>query len=351
MNTAIITNPTQKAKSRLRDDFSRWMKMKGKSDNTIRDYINDVLAFVLFSGQRDPRNLGGAEVKAFLTHLAADKNVSWKTQSQNLCALVLFYDHFLQQPLGDIGEFVRAMKPPKLPVVFSAGELQRMIDALSGRSKIIGMIQGGASGRIKETICLRVKDVDFERGTIHFIDFTKGKDRYVPMPECLRSPLHHHLASLKARFDADGGWLVSLPDAYGLKNKGAERDWIWQYIFAARDLTPDPKDGRLKRWHIFEKTQQDAVRKALAMCGIWKKASTHTFRHTYATLLLEAGYSIYDLQKLLGHSRIETTMIYNHVASPVERRIPSPLDFPANNRHPIITISPLQTSRIEFQNA
>lgn len=302
------------------------MKMKGKSDNTIRDYIADVLDFVVFSGRRDPRTLGRPEVRAFLTHLAADRHVTGPTQRRNLCALVLFYDHFLHQPLGDLGEFLRATKPPKLPVVFSKGELHRMIDALPGRSKIIGMIQGGTGGRVKETLSLRVKDVDFERGTIHFIDFTKGKDRYVPLPDCVRGPLQHHLATLKARFDADGGWLVSLPDAYGLKHPGAEREWCWQYIFAARDLTPDPADGRLKRWHIFEKTQQDAVKRALGLCGIYKKAGTHTFRHTYATLLLEAGVPIYDVQKLLGHSRVETTMVYNHVAAPVERRVKSPLD-------------------------
>jgi integron integrase len=327
MNHALTTLPPQKAKSpRLRDEFDDWMKFKGKSDNTRADYINDVLHFVMFNERRDPRTLGRAEVKSFLTHLAVEHRVAWKTQNQNLCALVLFYGGFLNQPLGDIGEFIRASKPPKLPVVFSKDELRRMIDALSGRSKIVGMIQGGSGGRIKETLSLRVKDVDFSRGTIHFMDYTKGRDRYVPLPDCVRGPLQHHLATLKARFDADGGWLVNLPDAYGTKNPGAEREWIWQYIFAARDLTPDPLDGRLKRWHIFEKTQQDAVAKALALCGIWKKASTHTFRHTYATLLLESGVAIYDVQQLLGHARVEATMIYNHVISPVERRIKSPLD-------------------------
>lgn len=327
MNTSITTLVPQKAKSaRLRDEFAAWMRWKGKAENTIAGYVADVLHFVLFNGKRDPRTLGRDAVRNFLSHLANDHHVAWKTQNQNLCALVLFYDGFLHQPLGNIGEFARASRPPKLPVVFSRDELQRMIAALAGRSKIIGMMQGGAGGRVRETICLRVKDVDFDRRTIHFIDFTKGRDRYVPLPECVVNPLRHHLDSLKARFDADGGWLVSLPDAYGEKNPGAERDWAWQYIFAARDLTPDPRDGRLKRWHIFEKTQQDAVKRALHLCGIWKKAGTHTFRHTYATLLLESGVAIYDVQKLLGHARVETTMIYNHVAAPVERRIKSPLD-------------------------
>ena len=307
------------------------MKFKGKEDrSTIPQYVANVLHFVMFNGKRDPRMMGRDEVRAFLSHLANDHNVAWKTQNQNLCALVLFYDGFLKQPLGDIGEFVRACKPPRLPVVFSVNEVFRMIDALPGRNKIIGQIQYGAGLRIGEVVRLRVKDVDFDRETIHVMDSKHGNDRYVPLPVAVREPLRQLMATVKARFDSDGGWPVELPDAYGKKNPSAERDWVWQYIFAARDLSVDPKDGRLKRWHIFEKTQQDAVAKAMAICGIWKKAGTHTFRHTFATHFLEAGYSIYDLQKLLGHRRIETTMIYNHVISPVERRIPSPLDFNRN---------------------
>jgi len=120
--------------------------------------------------------------------------------------------------------------------------------------------------------------------------------------------------------------VVDLPNCYGKKNPGAEREWGWQYVFAARDLSVDPKDGRLKRYHIFEKTVQAAVKKALGVVGIFKRASTHTFRHSFATHLLEDGVAIYDVQKLLGHKRVETTMIYNHVASPAERRIKSPMD-------------------------
>lgn len=337
MTHSVTTVSPQKAKSpRLRDEFSAYLKFRGRQDNTIRDYVNCVLNFVLWSGKRDPRQMGRDDVREFLTHLAVEKHVAWKTQNQNLCALVRFYDDFLKQPLGDIGEFIRASRPPRLPVVFSIGEVFRMIDALKGRAKIIGQIQYGTGGRIGEVVKLRIKDVDFERGTIHYVEGKHGKDRYVPLPEAVRIPLQNHIASLKSYFDADGGWLVDLPDAYGRKNPSAERDWKWQYVFAARDLSIDPKDDRLKRWHIFKETQQNAVRQALAVTGITKKAGTHTFRHSFATHFLEAGYSIYDLQKLLGHSRIETTMIYNHVVSPVERRIPSPLDFNAAQRAQIV---------------
>jgi integron integrase len=327
MNHALTALSPQKAKSRrLRDEFADYLKFRGREDSTAADYIRVVLNFVLFHGKRDPKTMGREEVRKYLTYLAVDRNVAWKTQNLALCALVIFYDHFLKQPLGNIGEFVRSSKPPRLPVVFSKGEMRRMIDALRGRAKIIGQLQYGAGLRVGEAVRLRVKEVDFERMVIHVVDGKHGKDRYVPLPESVVVPLKNHLASLKAYFDSDGGWLVELPDAYGRKNPGAERSWAWQYIMAARDLSIDPKDGRLKRWHIFEKTQQDAVKKALEITGIAKKAGTHTFRHSFATHLLESGTPIYDVQKLLGHSRVENTMIYNHVISPVERRIPSPLD-------------------------
>lgn len=327
MNAVLTATPPRKANSpRLRDEFSDFMRLRHYSPKTIFAYVQDVRAFVIWNGKRDPRTLGREEVRRFLTHLAVDKNVSWKTQNQNLCALVLFYDQFLKQPLGDIGSFAGATKPPRLPVVFSVSEAFRVIAAMSGATRIAAQIQYGCGGRVGEVVRLRVKDVDFERMTVTFIDGKNGKDRQVPLPQTLVSPLQEHLARLKHHFDADGGWLVQLPNAYKVKNPGAERAWHWQYIFAARNLSVDPQDGLIKRHHIFEKTVQSAVRRALAIVGITKKASTHTFRHSFATHLLEAGVAIYDVQKLLGHSRIETTQIYNHVISPVERRIKSPLD-------------------------
>jgi len=171
-----------------------------------------------------------------------------------------------------------------------------------------------------------VKDVDFERGTVTVRGGKGDKDRQVPLPDVVRGPLLEHLARLKLHFDSDGGWPVELPNALGKKYPGAEREWCWQYIFAARNLSTDPADGRTKRWHIFPETVQQAVKQAVAVVGISKKASCHTFRHSYATHLLESGVPIYDVQKLLGHSRLETTMIYNHVISPLEKRIKSPLD-------------------------
>lgn len=333
MSTAITTIPARKVqwrlpeppKVRLRDQFADWMRAKNYARNTIAAYVADVLDFVVFSGKRDPRTLGAEEVQAFLSMLANKRDVTWKTQNQNLCALVLFYE-FLWQPLGDIGRFQAASRPSALPVVFSRDEVRRVLAAMRGVPKLCAQLQYGCGLRVGEVVSLRVKDVDFDRGVVSVLFGKGGKSRQVPLPEVVRPALIEHLERLRMHFDQDGGWLVSLPNAYGVKAPGAERQWCWQYVFAARSLSEDPRDGRFKRHHIFDSTVQQAVKAALQLAGISKKAGTHTFRHSFATHLLEAGVPIYDVQKLLGHSRVETTMIYNHVAMPAEKRIKSPLE-------------------------
>jgi integron integrase len=334
MNTVETTGGTGKRKwnlpeppkRRLREEFADWLRVKNYRPATISAYVADILDFVLFHGKRDPREMGAVEVQQFLTMLAVKRNVAWKTQNQNLCALVKFYDGFLGQPLGDIGKFAAACRPTMIPVVFSKDEVRRVLDAMRGPTRLAAQFQYGCGLRVGEVVRLRVKDVDFDRMTVAVLDAKGGKHRQVPLPKAIVGAVREHLARLKLHFDQDGGWLVPLPNAYTVKNPGAAREWHWQYLFPARDLKPDPQDGSLKRYHIFEKTVQSAVKQALGVVGITKKAGTHTFRHSFATHLLEAGVPIYDVQKLLGHSRVETTMIYNHVAIPPAQRIVSPLD-------------------------
>lgn len=318
-------------KVRLRDQFRAWLRMKGYRPKTGECYVQWVLKFVLWSGKRDPRTMGAEDVRQYLSALANERNVTWKTQNQALCALVRFYDSFLEQPLGDIGKFAAATRPPRLPVVLSTGEVERLLGAMHGTTGLIAQVLYGCGLRIGEAVRLRVKDVDFERQTISVLEAKGDKCRQVMLPETLRAPLTAHLARIKLHFDADGGWLVSLPGALRWKYPSAEREWHWQYVFPARGLAQDPNDGnRLKRHHVLEKTVQHAVKLALGVVGITKKAACHTLRHSFATHLLEAGVPIYDVQRLLGHSRIETTQIYNHVVSPIERRIKSPLDTKRN---------------------
>jgi integron integrase len=311
----------------MREQFRQWLVTKHYSRATVECYVQWVLKFVLWSGMRPPKLLGAAEVGEFLTWLANQRQVTAKTQNQALCALVRFYDEFLVQPLGDIGRFAAATRPPRLPVVLSVGEVKRLLEAMSGATGLCARLMYGCGLRVGEVVRLRVKDVDFERGTVTVRGGKGDKDRQVMLPECLRPLLTAHLARIKAHFDSDGGWCVSLPGALRVKYPRAEREWCWQYVFPSRGLAEDRNDrNRLKRHHIFEKTVQHALKLAVGLVGITKKATCHTLRHSFATHLYESGTGIEDIKELLGHSRLETTMIYVHVARPPEKRIKSPLE-------------------------
>lgn len=325
----ITTLPAQKAEKpkRLRDKFREWMVFHHYSRRTIDAYISQVLSFVLWSGKRDPLTLGAAEVNAFLSFLANERHVTAKTQNQALCALVRFYDGCLGKPLGDIGKFQYASQPSKLPVVMSRAEADRVIKALPAPHRLMARLLYGCGLRLMECCRLRVKDLDWERAIVNVRGGKGDKDRNVMLPESVVADLNAHLEHNRARFDHDGGWPVHLPGALVCKYPGYERDWSWQYVFAAKSLSTDPDDGRLKMHHIHENSLQKAVHEAVRIVGLTKRVTCHTFRHSFATHLLEASVPIYDVQRLLGHSRIETTMIYNHVVSPVEKRIKSPLDL------------------------
>jgi len=317
--------PASKPK-RLRDQYREWLVFHHYSPRTVATYIGWVLKFVIWSGKRDPRTMGGSKVTAFLSYLANSCHVTVTTQRQALCALVRFYDGCLGQPLGELEEFAYASKPHRLPVVMSKNEVQQVIAALTGTFRIMAKLMYGCGLRLMECCRLRVKDIDWERGVINVRGGKGDKDRNVPLPDSVRAELQAHLVQNRIRFDHDGGWPVHLPDGLLRKYPGYERDWNWQYVFAARSLSPDPADGRLKMHHVHENGLQKAVHGAVRLCGFTKRITCHTFRHSFATHLLEANVPIYDVKDLLGHSRLETTMIYNHVASPVERRIRSPLD-------------------------
>lgn len=324
----ITTIPYPKAEKpkRLRDQFREWLMFHHYSPRTADAYVARVLDFVLWSGKRDPLTMGGTEVNAYLSHLANERRVTATTQTQALCALVRFYDGCLGKPLGDIGKFEYASTPSRLPVVMSQGEVKRVLEALPASHRLMGQLLYGCGLRLMECCRLRVKDVDFARGEIMVRAGKGDKDRVVMLPPSIVAELQAHLKFSRSRFDADGGWRVHLPGALLRKYPGYESDWRWQYVFPAKSVSADPTDGRLKMHHVHENTLQKAVKVAVDTVGLTKRVSCHTFRHSFATHLIEAGTPIYDVQKLLGHSRLETTMIYNHVAMPAEKRIKSPLE-------------------------
>lgn len=325
MITKPIPQIAEKPK-RLSQQFREWLVFHHYSPRTVDCYISRVRDFVVWNGRRDPLTLGPLEVNAYLSHLANDLHVTAKTQTQALCALVRFYDGCLGKPLGDIGKFQYASTPSRLPVVMSRGEVQAVIAALAPNFRLMGKCLYGFGPRLMECCRLRVKDIDWERGQINIRAGKGDKDRNVMLPESLRAELAAHLAHNKTRFDHDGGWPVHLPDGLLRKYPAYERDWNWQYVFAAKSLSTDPQDGRLKMHHVHENSLQKAVHAAVRLCGFTKRITCHTFRHSFATHLLEDGVALTDIQELLGHSRLETTTIYTHVAVPPEKRIKSPLD-------------------------
>lgn len=326
MITTIPTSKAERKPKRLRDQFREWLVFHHYSPRTVECYIGWVLQFVVWAGKRDPRTMGAPEVNAFLSYLANSVKVTVKTQTQALCALVKFYES-AGQPLGDIGKFAYASTPSRLPVVMSTVEVQRVLTAMpSGALRLMAQLLYGCGLRLMDCCRLRVKDIDWERGSI-LVRAGKGdKDRTVMLPQAVREELRRHLEFNRARFDRDGGWVVHLPGALARKFPGYEREWLWQYVFAAKSLSTDDADGRLKMHHIHENTLQKAVKCAVETVGLTKRATCHTFRHSFATHLIEAGTPIEDVSALLGHTRLETTLVYLHVAVPPEKRIASPLD-------------------------
>jgi len=268
------------------------------------------------------------EVTAFLTHLAVDRKVSPSTQNQALSALLFLYQNVLDQKLGDL-DAVRARRRRKLPVVLSRGEVTQLLGALEGVPRIVATLLYGAGLRLSESLCLRVKDVDFAYHQITVRDGKGGKDRVTMPPSRVEPALHRHLRQIRAlhRKDLDAGYgHVALPYAFARKYPSAPTDWVWQYVFPSAALSANPDDGLMGRRHMSPRTIQKAVKAAVRTAGIPKRATCHTLRHSFATHLLAAGYDIRTVQELLGHRKVSTTMIYTHVLNRGGHGVQSPAD-------------------------
>ena len=304
------------------------IRVRHYSIRTERTYIEWTRRFILFHGKRHPEQMGEAEVAAFLTHLAVDRNVAASTQNQALNALVFVYKHVLERPLGDIADAVRAKRPARLPVVLSQDEVRRLLAELRGAQWLLACLQYGSGLRLMESIRLRVKDLEFDRRAVIVREGKGGKDRVVTLSDALVEPLKRHLASRRNLFDQDsaqGFGSVYLPHALARKYPNAERSWAWQYVFPSKRLSRDPRSGTTRRHHLDESVVQKAVARAVRKCGIEKPASCHTLRHSFATHLLERGADIRTVQEQLGHADVRTTQIYTHVIQRGGRAVLSPL--------------------------
>src|SRR4051812_24818732 len=316
----------------LLDGVRQAVRLRRYSRRTEGTYIAWIKQFIRFCGMRHPRELGPGDVTRFLSSLAVDRNVSASTQNQALSALVFLYRDVLEMPVGWLAGLVRAKRAPRLPVVLTTGEVRELLAQVKGRGTaelVIGLLYGTGM-RLLEAVCLRVKDIDFERREIVVRSGKGDRDRVTMLPERLKSPLLQHLAATRrqhARDVANGAGWVQLPGALDVKYPNAGREWGWQWVFPATRLHDDASTGQRRRHHLHETMVQRAFKEALRATGIPKHASCHTLRHSFATHLLQAGYDIRTVQELLGHRDVSTTMIYTHVLNRGGRGVRSPADL------------------------
>lgn len=313
---------------RFMDQFRAFIRARNLAYSTEKTYVHWVLRFIRFHHMRHPKEMGADQVNQFLSHLAVNLHCSPATQKVALNALVFLYREFLDQPLGEL-VFNRSHKVTRVPTVFSHQEAQAIINELNGLNQLAVQLIYGTGMRINEVLRLRIKDIDFAMRQIVVRAGKGAKDRVTLLPDSLITPLHHQIdvaLALHQQDVAQGLGEVYMP--YALARKYNSRAPEWQYVFAATQLSIDPRsvNKTQRRHHILDRGVQKSVAQAMRQAGVYKKGNTHTFRHSFATRLLEAGYDIRTIQKLLGHADVKTTEIYTHVVKRGGFGVRSPLD-------------------------
>ena len=314
---------------RLLDLIREAVRARHFSPRTEEVYIAWTRRYVMFHGRRHPAELDAAALTAFLSDLANTHKVSAATQRQASAALQFVYREVLGVALDPPRDIARPHTTRRLPIVLSRTEVRRVLDELSGTQHLIASLLYGSGLRLMESLHLRVKDVNLDRREIVIRDGKGARDRIAPLPAALRPELRRQLDRVSEQHDqdirCDAGW-VALPSALQRKMPEAARQLAWQYIFPASRLHTDDVTGQRRRHHLHETAVQRAVTAAVRRSAIARRATCHTFRHSFATHLLEAGYDIRTIQELLGHSDVKTTMIYTHVLNRGACGVRSPLD-------------------------
>lgn len=328
MQSVVINIPVQTPK--LLDQVRGKIRLKHYSIRTEQAYTDWIKRFILHFGKKHPRDMGATEVEQFLTHLAVNGNVAASTQNQARCALLFLYREVLAIELPWLDNVEQAKAPKRLPVVLNRDEIQAILSRLGGTQWLIASLLYGTGMRIMECLRLRVQDIDFKRREILIRDGKGFKDRVTMLPVSLSAALQAHLDKVRTLHESDlaqGFGAVYLPYALERKYPNAAKEWIWQYVFPAAKISTDPRTKVVRRHHVQEQAIQRAVKQAVRDAGLTKAATPHTFRHSFATHLLEGGYDIRTVQELLGHADVSTTMIYTHVLNKGGRGVTSPLDI------------------------
>lgn len=316
---------------KLLDQLRERIRYRHYSLRTEQAYVHWVKRFIFFHDKRHPREMGGPEVEAFLSHLANAGNVAVSTHHQALSALLFLYREVLEVQLPWMDQVGRPKKPKRLPVVLTPTEVRRVLDHVEGRThQLMARLLYGTGMRLMECVRLRVKDVDFAGREVMVRSGKGGKDRVTMLPDSVAGDLQAHLDRVREVWQADraaGRVGVELPEALARKYPNAPVEWGWFWVFPARAESTDPRSGVVRRHHVYEQNLQRAIKRAMGAAGLAKPASTHSLRHSFATHLLQSGYDIRTVQELLGHSDVSTTMIYTHVLNKGGRGVVSPLDL------------------------
>jgi integron integrase len=314
---------------KLLDQMRESMRARHYRPRTEETYCQWVRRYILFHQKQHPKDMGEPEINTFLTYLAVNEKVSASTQNQALSAILYLYRQVIGREVGDLDEVIRARKPKRLPVVMTREEVKSVLDKLNNDKWAMASLLYGSGLRLMECLRLRVQDLDFSNREILVRDGKGGKDRRTMLPQSLTPVLREHLTHVKKIHEkdlADGWGRVLLPDALERKYPNAPAEWRWQWVFPQENRWKNRVTGEEGRHHIHETILQRAVREAVARAGVVKRVGCHTFRHCFATHLLEAGYDIRTIQELLGHKDVSTTMIYTHVLNKGGKGVKSPMD-------------------------
>jgi integron integrase len=305
------------------------LRLRHFSPRTEEAYLSWVRRFIRFHGLKHPRKMGDEEVTAYMSHLAVEREMAPSTLIQALAALQFLYREIVRRPLHIGSVIPRPKTPLRLPVVLTPDEVRRVLSELSGIHRLVGMMLYGSGLRLMECLTLRVKDVDLERGEIRLRRGKGAKDRMTVLADGLREPFRAHLDRVLVQYDEDvaagGGW-VEVPEGLEHKYPNAGRTWPWQWVFPASRHYEDHASGQRRRHHVHESSVQRAVAAAALRSRISKRATCHTFRHSFATHLIETGSDIRTVQELLGHKDVSTTMLYTHVLNRGRLGVRSPFD-------------------------